>query len=80
MEIEKEITVWENENGDMLVKVHDFFAINPNGNSDGVIDLGLDAIMEDCLRMDWEEVDPIFIGEHPVKVWAKAIHKEWKTH
>ena len=79
MEIENEITVWENENGDMLAKIHDFFAIHCNGNSDRVIDLGLDAIQPDCLRMEWEEADPIFIGEHPIKVWAEAIHKEWET-
>ncbi len=80
MEIENEIKVWQNDNGDMLAKIHDFFALHCIGNSDRVIELGLDAIMEDCLRIDWEEVDPtILIGEHPVKIWAEAIHKEWET-
>jgi hypothetical protein len=81
--LENEIKTYSNKIGDVLVNVHDFWAIVPCGNCKRVIDLGLDAILEPCLRMEWLEFPFIDLGKWErgilITSWARAIHNEWLT-
>ena len=82
LEVEKEMTLLEDEDGHVLVEIHDFWGLFPTG-SDQVMDLGLDAIQLDCLRIGWEEMDSSSSVLHPhwnsFVSWAASIHKEWET-
>ena len=84
MEIEKEITLWVDQSGNLLAKMHDFFAIVPAGTFN-LIEMGLDAIREDCLRLSWEMFDPSSPEKwnnsagQAIREWAIRIDREWTT-
>ena len=80
----EECRVWTRGNN-FLIGYLDFYTMV---TLDDVIELGLDAIIPDCLRLDWEELDEF--GDRHKRIsnseffqeivdWMDAIDKEFQT-
>ena len=76
--------LFQGENKTILIQHHDFWLLQ---NEAGIVDLGLDAINPDCLRMNWKKVADhmmyCFLA-HPkfkkeIASWIDSISKEWET-